>query len=338
MKTRLLESLSAMLAVLLTCVFVFGSLPPLAQCQQPTADLSVTPLVHVVNVIGEYYNFYVNINNAQNLHTAKFTIQYNASIFQFYKLVQQPFFPPPPATSFQYKTNGSTGFLTINLTLVNLQASLNGNGTLVYATLKLIQKPTSCIASEIALSQVSLMTPSAKPISYDIAGAICFWKSTGPDPPGPGLIKEYSSKSEYMLGETVNLFAEVTFAGAPIQNKLVAFQVNEPSGQILTILEGLTDVNGVAAVSFSIPQINASIGVWTEFSTVEIDQQVYSDMINFTVISGHPTVRVAPVGGYSFSQTLCKAINPSSSYWALVISFAFAAVVWTPIKRRQKRR
>jgi hypothetical protein len=336
MKTRahLLESLSAILAVFVACVFVFGTLPPLAQCQQPTADLSVTPLIHVVNVIGEYYDFYVNINNAQNLHTAKFTIQYNASIFQFYQLAQQSFFPLPPATSFQYNANGSAGLLTINLTLANSQASLNGNGTLVFATLKLIQKPTSCIASEIVFSQISLLDPSAKPISYDSAGATCFWGSTGPDPPGPGLLKESTSNSEFTLGETIYVSSKVTYNGAPVVNKLVAFQINEPSGQILTILEGITDQNGLATISFKIPESSISIGVWTVYSTVEIDQQIYFDKIILTLA---PTALPPTVGGYSFSLTVDKAINPSSSYWALAISFAFAAVVWRPIRRRKKR-
>lgn len=332
-RARLLESLSAILVVFLACVFLFGSLPLRAYCQQPTADLSVAPSVQVVNAIGEYYDLYVNIYNAESLHTATFTIQYNASVLQFYELVQQSFFPPPPASSFQYEVNGSAGFLTVNLSLVNLQASLSGNGTLVFVMLKLIQKPTSYIASEIFLSQVSLLDSSAQPISYDSAGAICFWGSTGSDPPGQGLLKEYTGNSEFMLGETVYVSSKVTYAGAPIVNKLVAFQINEPSGQILTILEGITDKNGVATVSFKIPESSVSIGVWTVFSTVEIDQQVYWDIITLTRA---PAAPMPTVGGYSFSLTVGKAINPLPFYWVLAISFAFAAVVWRPIRRRQK--
>jgi hypothetical protein len=54
----------------------------------------------------------------------------------------------------------------------------------------------------------------------------------------------------------VTLYGKVTYNGEPVVNKLVVFEVHKADGSQLTILQGFTDSNGNAIVSFRIPMTN----------------------------------------------------------------------------------
>lgn len=334
-QVRLRRYPALFLLALLLSVFGLSGFAAVAKASVTAASVSITPPLYVALGVGESYSFYVNIYNVQNLKTSGFTIVYNASVLQFSQAVQMSFFPPPPASSFQYQADGSLGTLKVNLSLVGSQVPLSGNGTLFRVTLKVIQKPTSCTASTIVFSQVSLLDCSANPISCDSVGAVCFWGSIGPDPPGPGLLTEYTDRGGgwYMLGDTVILFSQVTFGGDPVRNKLVAFQVLNPVDNTITISVAITDQNGIASISFRVPEIGPSLGIWTAFSTVELDQIAYFTVVNFQVRF------VSPVGGFSFSPKVAvKITNPLASYTVLLVTFStLAFIVCRPGNRRRRR-
>jgi len=309
--------------------FVFGlsDLTPAAYAGQTSADMSITPPTHIARIIGEYTVFYVNIYNVENLSTARFTIVYNASVLQLSKVVQQSFFPPAPQSSFQYEAVGS--LLQVNLSLANSEAPLRGNGTLVYISFKVVQKPTSCIVSTIGFSQVSLLDSSAMPIPCDVVGAVCFWGYIGPDPPGDGLLVPYTNKETFMVGETVFLYSRVTYGGDPVRNKLVAFQVLNPTDNSLTMGVVMTDQNGIAVVSFKVPDVGSSIGIWTAFSTVDMDQEAFWGVVNFQV------GLVSAVGGYSFTPIVVgKVLNPLAPYVVLLVLLTLVSIVCRPRRRK----
>jgi len=334
-QVRLRRHFAMFLLTLLLLVFGLSGLAAIAQASPMTASVSITPVLYVAQGVGDYYSFYVNIYNVQNLKAAGFTIVYNASVLQFFQAVQQSFFPLPPASSFQYQSDGALGTLKVNLSLASSQPPLSGNGTLVCVTLRVIQKPTSCIVSTMVFSQVSLLDSSANPISSDSVGAVCFWHSVGPDPPGAGLLNVYTDKGGgwFTIGETVVLFSQVTFNGDPVRNKLVAFQVLNPVDNTVTISVAVTDQNGIASISFRVPEIGPSLGVWTAFSTVELDQIAYFNLVTFQVRL------MQAVGGFSFSPKIAvKVTNPLASYTVLLVTFsALASIVCRPGNRRRRR-
>ncbi len=300
---------------------------------QSTAYVCINPPVYVAQRVGEYYDFDVNVLNVQNLNTVRFTVSFNASTLQFLNVTQQAFFPSPPASSVQYQADMSLGLLKVNMSLANPQSSLSGNGILVRVFFKINQQPTSSMVSPITFTQLTLLDSSAKPISSDSVGGICFWKSIGPDPPGPGLIKEYTDKGggSYMLGETVVLFANVTFAGDPVANKLVAFQVLNPANATVIIDVATTNGNGIATISFGLPDLSSNIGIWTSFANVEVDQVTYSDVVSFRVTP------VSTVGGYSFVVNVPgNPVNPVAPYTLVFSAMILCFVFFKPRRRKQQ--
>jgi hypothetical protein len=91
--------------------------------------------------------------------------------------------------------------------------------------------------------------------------------------------------------ELVILYALVTYSKTPVANKLVAFQVNNPTNtvqNITTIGVDLTDEEGIATFSFRIPwpEENAEeiiFGTWFAIATVDIAEQVVVDTLTFQV-------------------------------------------------------
>jgi hypothetical protein len=99
------------------------------------------------------------------------------------------------------------------------------------------------------------------------------------------------SSDAFQPQELVILYAWVTYNEAPVANKLVAFQVNNPANAIqnMTIIGiSSTDQNGVATFSFRIPwpDENAEeiiFGEWFAIATVDIAEKVVVDTLTFQV-------------------------------------------------------
>ena len=91
--------------------------------------------------------------------------------------------------------------------------------------------------------------------------------------------------------ELVILYALVTYNEAPVANKLVAFQVNNPTNAIqnITIIGvNSTDQNGIATFSFRIPWFEGNaekiiFGEWFAIATVDIAEKVVVDTLTFQV-------------------------------------------------------
>ena len=99
------------------------------------------------------------------------------------------------------------------------------------------------------------------------------------------------SSDAFQQQELVILYALVTFNGAPIENKLVAFQANGPpnSLQNMTVTgEGATNSSGIAEFSFRIPTAPTNeqqtvFGEWYAVATVDVNQVPLSDSLTFKV-------------------------------------------------------
>jgi len=159
-----------------------------------------------------------------------------------------------------------------------------------------------------------------------------------PDPPVKGRsIDVYTQKGgegpdmsggEFMVGETVYLTSQATYENLPVQQKLVSFEVRNPLNESVVIRTVITDKDGFAAISFKIPDIPSSIGVWTVITIVEIAEKITWDTISFRVYS-------MPVGGYSFPIERHEKEEPLTLYLALV---AALTTVFTAIKHKIQRK
>lgn len=118
--------------------------------------------------------------------------------------------------------------------------------------------------------------------------------------------------------EEVILYALVTYNEYPVQNKLVAFQVDGPSppqaiDPIRIILTAATNESGIASVSFRIPtpiedQEIIVIGEWFVIATVDIAGVVVNDTLTFRVDYGVKIISI---------KTLNKDLVPQTKFLRL---------------------
>jgi hypothetical protein len=89
----------------------------------------------------------------------------------------------------------------------------------------------------------------------------------------------------------VLLYAKVTYGGDAVPGKQVTFEVHNAKGDKITILQNYTDANGVATVSFRIPQTDVNLGGkdsaifgwWESIATVDLDGVPINDTMWYQV-------------------------------------------------------
>jgi hypothetical protein len=133
---------------------------------------------------------------------------------------------------------------------------------------------------------------------------------------------------DFTAGEMVHLISKVTYNDAPVQNKLVAFEVLNPSDEVVLIRTAITDGEGIAMTSFRTPLILISNGTWTAISTVSLADKVEWDITTFQVYL------VIPVGGHSVSINVKSEKEPTAQY---IIAIAILTA-FTTIKRKTTRK
>jgi hypothetical protein len=79
--------------------------------------------------------------------------------------------------------------------------------------------------------------------------------------------------------DLVILYAKVTLGGDPITNALMSFEIDNPKGQSIAILQNYTDAEGVSTVAFRLPMTDA--GWWKVIATTAVNQNVINDTMAF---------------------------------------------------------
>jgi hypothetical protein len=315
------------------------SLSSITQLSSATDPLNtfiyVAPLVHVANETGELFDIAINISNVDNLHSVEFRLSYNTSLLDAIEVVQGPFLPPPPQSSVMLEINESVGFVWMNISAVDSEPGRSGNGTLARITFN-VTLGSKCSYSVLDLQDTSLYDDSMTEISHSSVDGLYFWKSLQPDPPVQGgLLDLFTQRggvgpSEpdgvFYEGEMVELYSNVTYNSWPEQQKLVAFQAIEPIGSTVLMLYSTTDQNGLAKVSFRIPRLPDSYGLWTAVSVADVACETVWDIIQFQCVP-------SPIGGFSESVNM-----PSSSRAHAQIYYTILVVVIASIFMRIKQK
>jgi hypothetical protein len=322
LKVRLIIYLKVFLALLFLSLLTISQFNFVAYGESADTYVFLTPPMYIGKEIGELFDVSVNISNVENLRSLEFTVAYNTSLLDIAQVFQGPFFPSPPKSYFEFEKNESFGFVKVNMSLADSETPKSGNGTLAWISFKVVQGPESCVSSPLDLKQTLLLNSALTPIVHDSVGAVYFWNSMQPDPPPEGqLLDLYTQKAgvgpnkpggEFVTGQMVYLFSRVTYNNDPVQQKLVAFQVLNPIDETVTIRTAITDQDGLVIISFRIPNILSSNGIWMAISTVDIAEKVVLDIISFQVY-----FRI-PVGGYTYPIEEYTTERPLTPYLALV--------------------
>ena len=120
----------------------------------------------------------------------------------------------------------------------------------------------------------------------------------GPNATSPGFVPQ----------ELVQLYAYVTYEGAPVSEKQVVFTVLNPNGTIISITTSLTDSNGTADQSYRTPWLDNNTndyGIWTVLATVEVGQIIVSDTVSF--MYSNPAVTIQ--NGITLPATVARGSN-----------------------------
>jgi hypothetical protein len=333
-----------------TCLQVFSTISllslvainrfnPIVYGESADAYLFISPLMYIAKETGELFHVAINISSVENLHSLGFTVTYNTSFLDVAQVVQGSFFPLPPKSYFEFEKNESAGFIKVNISLADSETPRSGDGALAWISFKVVQGASSCVSSPLVLEQSLLLNSEFIPIVHDSVGAVYFWKSITPDPPGESrLLDLYTQKAgegpnepggEFKVGEEVRLISRVTYNDYPLQQKLVAFEVRNSLNESVELRTAITDEDGLAAISFRIPDIPSSNGSWTAISTVDIAGKVAWDTISFRVY-----LRI-PVGGYSFPIKGYTTATHLTPYLALI---GILTAVFITIKRKTHKR
>ena len=94
------------------------------------------------------------------------------------------------------------------------------------------------------------------------------------------------SSAGFRPGETVLLYANVTYANVAVEGKLVVFEVYDSTNTSVLIRSDETNQSGVATISFRIPQNGAPehiIGMWHAIAVVSIIEETVVDQVSFYV-------------------------------------------------------
>jgi hypothetical protein len=331
--------LQVFLIISLLCLLTISHFNPVAYGQPASAYLFITPSTYIAKEVGELFNVTINISNIADLRSLEFSVTYSSSLLDIAEVAQGPFFPTQPKSYFGFQKNQSVGFVKVIMSLADSETARSGNGTLVLLSFKVVQAPKSCVSSPLNLDKTLLLDSALNPIVHDSVGAVYFWRSMEPDPPVGGRSLDIftqkggggpdQSGGEFKIDEKVYLTCRVTYNDDPVQQKLVAFEVQNPLNESVLFRTAITNQEGFVVISFRIPSIPDSIGTWTAFSVVDIAGKVAWDTIAFEV---SPMV---PVGGYSFLIEAQLAEKPITFYMLLS---AILMAVFVVIKRKTTRK
>lgn len=300
--------------------------------------IHVVPLIYIANETGELFNIDINISNVNNLQSVEFKLSYNASLLDAVQVVQGSFLPPPPQSSVMFDINKSSGFVWVSISAGDSEPGRSGNGTLARITFN-VTLGAKCSFIILHLQDTSLYDDSMTEISHSSIDGLYFWKSLQPDPPiQGGLLDLFTQKGGvgsgepagvFFEGEIVELYSNVTYNNWPEQQKLVAFQVIEPIGSTVLILFATTDQNGSANISFRIPRLPDSYGLWTAISIAEIAGETVWDIVQFQCV---PSL----VGGFSESVNIPSSSRAHARTYYMILVVVIASIfIWITQKMKK---
>jgi hypothetical protein len=173
-------------------------------------------------------------------------------------------------TSFSLARSVPSGWTgTLSATTLSLAPGASGNATLV------VTSPTTAAAGSYGIglgasSAVGSVHTKSASATYQVAA--------------PVMTETVStSKSTYRAGETVTMTARVLVNGQPVSGAAVNFTAVKPNKVNKVILNGTTDANGYARVSFVAGSGSSSIGTYQLTATATYSGMTTKATSSFSV-------------------------------------------------------
>jgi len=218
-----------------TNIFVVVSLFLVLVAVAPQGKGAVTPAFHVtpseVSVytpaLGEMVFVNVSLTDAVNVQGLEFKFKWNTTLLDLVQLKIVPFLNPPTTIM----KNESELLGEYWLSVVSTGEPTAGNGTLVTLTFNVTYEPewpqnVTCL---LKLEDSKLSDPQGGYISHNSYNGE-YWCYTTP----PVNIHLYTGKSEYYKKDKIEIYGNVTYGYNLVTDGLVAIEVDDPQGKLLT--------------------------------------------------------------------------------------------------------
>jgi hypothetical protein len=287
----------------------------------PPPYLEVVPndtILGPAPAVGDQFTITVDIKNlhwAWYLVGVEFRITYCPDLMQVVSVEEGDYLPqfeqtgaPSPGTIFIAFDEGDH-IVAMNLILPNATGDYPDpvaggdppeNGTIAVITFEATAQDVSCdpeaFECDFILYDILMINKDIGSIPYDDpvdgtytmlgsfeVGRIIDVYTQYPDPYGG---QGYMQPSDmFWPQKEVILCANVSYNCWPVQQKLVTFTVRDNQGNIWTVLQAVTDVDGVACVSFRLPwpcdDPESLIGVWCVTAEVDVACESITDEVCF---------------------------------------------------------
>jgi len=154
------------------------------------------------------------------------------------------------------------GLAKINFTLyTECLPHLIGTWTAIASTSVSEQNASDTLTFKVAGVFLDIFTQKPEPYS-----------GRGPNQPSDAFAPQ----------EKVIIYGEAHYNCEPIEYKLVAFEIRDPTGNAIDYRENETDQYGITMISFRLAS-NATFGIYTVFGSVEILGEIATDTLTFRV-------------------------------------------------------
>jgi hypothetical protein len=145
------------------------------------------------------------------------------------------------------------------------------------------------------------------------------------------------SSGPFAPQELVQVYAYVTYGGAPVANKDVAFTVLSPNGTIVAVESALTNSTGYAYMEYRTPWLPSDptdFGIWSIIATVDVAQVIVTDTVTFdynylVTING---ITLPPTVYRQSSMNISVAIqDPDNTTLPTTVTFTICDANMVPI-------
>lgn|GEM_PF-2545565 len=251
--------------------------------------------------LGEEFLIDVVIVNATHLSSFEFKLGYNTTLLDAINITEGPFLKSFGSTSTTMEIHDPESYVLINIAL--LASILPDEGSGILATIKFrVTYATvypETVVCNLDLYDTELNDPTGQPIPHTVVNGLYELVPLPPQPPciGPAIdiytqkLDPYGGKGPNMPSnafgpqEEVILYAYVSYNCEPVQNKLVVFEVKNPSDEPVIFRTATSNAEGIATSSFRIPweaeEAESVFGEWTIYGSVEICETKVNDTCTF---------------------------------------------------------
>jgi len=271
------------------------------------ALIYVVPSTYTVSSLFQTFTMNVAIANVTNLYSCEYKLFYDKTIVQALSadLPSDHFLKPidPTKINIQKEVNNNYNYthgrVWFSAGLLAPETAKSGNGSLTAITFKAVGRGSTFVRFE----DTKLNTPApVTPISHATEDGQII--SNPPVLPLGRMIDLFTQKEPYS-GRGVDkssdafapqseviLYANVTYRGEPVQDKLVVFEVFGPPNPYLNYTIPprtiASNASGIAMLKFSLPWPSEhpeeiTFGTWYSIASVEIVGEKVTDTLTFRV-------------------------------------------------------